>query len=769
MYAQVETLEKRRLLSTVPFPAGKVASTSSLWSVNGNGTGLVQLLKNFASGASGGSGYQAATFNGAVYLRVFNSLWKTDGTPQGTQRVAGLGTSSSMVTWMGVVGQTLYYTELHYDNSEHETYGYLRSTSGTVPVQYGAIYPRIVDGKLYVEVERYLPLRHTYWEVNGTIATQIATPIGAATSGSSGPVDSVMINGKQIYAHDDGVHGNELWLDDGSGKHLAQDIFPGSGSSEPNHLYALHDKVIFFASTPAIPSYSAAISDGILMVNGGDGNDQINISSDGQQTTVTLMNPTWPNVLQSAFDNDEFTQLSINGGAGNDKIDASGVSDPVSFFGEAGDDTIITGGGDDTVDGGDGNDTLDYSGHSEGLSVAWARVTTAAGVDSFHAVETLLCGSGDDDVNIQSYYSSQNGNSQALRYIDGGPGNDTLVYFDQADDGLSVPATVHGGDGNDTLSVDRDGHYLGLTPTSGGFAYYFGDAGDDTFIMHRSFANRDFNGGSGTDSVDYREFSTAGGLYISLDDKPGDGPHGMDNVHSDVEIVYGSVFDDTIIGTSHDDTIVGYTGHDLLIGNGGNDSIVSDQYDTVLEFAPADPPAPASSEPASPPFSLLGGVLTLTGSSAFDQFYVAPRSDDPSRIVASIGIPGVKHIYSLSQVKSIVIQAGDGADRVFLNKVSIPCVIFAGDGNDTVWGSQGLDRIVGGEGDDWINGGAGNDVIYGGAGNDRLFGGGGKDYISGGTGVNVLRGGGGIDRIFGLKSIDDYRGNRGDIVKLVLG
>ena len=54
--------------------------------------------------------------------------------------------------------------------------------------------------------------------------------------------------------------------------------------------------------------------------------------------------------------------------------------------------------------------------------------------------------------------------------------------------------------------------------------------------------------------------------------------------------------------------------------------------------------------------------------------------------------------------------------------------IFAGAGNDTVWG---------GYGDDFIDGGAGNDILMGGWGADTLYARDGqKDYLSGGEGYD---------------------------------
>jgi Ca2+-binding RTX toxin-like protein len=165
-------------------------------------------------------------------------------------------------------------------------------------------------------------------------------------------------------------------------------------------------------------------------------------------------------------------------------------------------------------------------------------------------------------------------------------------------------------------------------------------------------------------------------------------------------------------------------------------------------------------------FNLSSGALTLSGSSDDDVIVVAKFAGDVSKVLVSVN--GVRHIYSRSQISSILVQAGSGDDMVNLDGVSISSKVLAGAGNDTVYGSQAADRISGGDGNDWINAGAGNDTLYGDAGDDKLFGGEGKDYVSGGGGANVLRGGDGVDRILGTKSIDDYRTNRGDIIKLVL-
>lgn len=53
-----------------------------------------------------------------------------------------------------------------------------------------------------------------------------------------------------------------------------------------------------------------------------------------------------------------------------------------------------------------------------------------------------------------------------------------------------------------------------------------------------------------------------------------------------------------------------------------------------------------------------------------------------------------------------------------------------GDGNDQLFGGDGIDTLNGGSGADQLYGGTGNDVLSGGAGADQFFGGLGDDTVS---------------------------------------
>ena len=74
--------------------------------------------------------------------------------------------------------------------------------------------------------------------------------------------------------------------------------------------------------------------------------------------------------------------------------------------------------------------------------------------------------------------------------------------------------------------------------------------------------------------------------------------------------------------------------------------------------------------------------------------------------------------------------------------------IFAGGGNDHVFGTVGNDWIDGGMGDDLIHAGRGNDFIKGGRGHDTIHGGPGNDTIVGGRGDDLIYPGPGNDFVF---------------------
>ena len=108
-------------------------------------------------------------------------------------------------------------------------------------------------------------------------------------------------------------------------------------------------------------------------------------------------------------------------------------------------------------------------------------------------------------------------------------------------------------------------------------------------------------------------------------------------------------------------------------------------------------------------------------------------------------------------------MGGDGQDFIFLG-TDMGSEVFAGKGNDFIFGNKNAERILGNEGDDWIETGTfdgapgdnfdeifahdgidGHDVFLGDGGFDEFIGEGGDDIMVGSPGRGKMAGMSGFD------------------------
>src|SRR5262249_28296938 len=121
---------------------------------------------------------------------------------------------------------------------------------------------------------------------------------------------------------------------------------------------------------------------------------------------------------------------------------------------------------------------------------------------------------------------------------------------------------------------------------------------------------------------------------------------------------------------------------------------------------------------------------------------------------------------TLTQIR---VSVGGGNDTVTIaDAITIPTVIDAGAGADSVKGGGGSDLVFGGAGNDTISAAAGDDNVDAGAGNDSIIGGLGRDLLMGGTGDDIIQGGDGNDLLIGGLGADQLFGQNGDDI-LVAG
>ncbi len=163
-------------------------------------------------------------------------------------------------------------------------------------------------------------------------------------------------------------------------------------------------------------------------IDGGDGSDTLDYSTFGAAVTVNL--GTGVATATGGVGNTE----NVLGGAGNDTITGDGQ-----------DNLIAGGGGDDVLAGGVGNDTVSYATATGAVTVDLGdvapQVTGGAGTDTLSGFENVI-GSG---------YRIGDGFGDTLT----GTADDNQFFI-----AAGALATINGGGGNDSLTVDARGRAL---------------------------------------------------------------------------------------------------------------------------------------------------------------------------------------------------------------------------------------------------------------------------------------------------------------------
>jgi Ca2+-binding RTX toxin-like protein len=173
-------------------------------------------------------------------------------------------------------------------------------------------------------------------------------------------------------------------------------------------------------------------------------------------------------------------------------------------------------------------------------------------------------------------------------------------------------------------------------------------------------------------------------------------------------IVTGTSSTDFLTGFEEPDEINGLEGADALFGGAGNDILNGgDGQDAAFYNFSA---------------SLTPLVLTLSPNIMVDEF----GGQD-----------------ALISIEGLSITATFFDDQVF--GASLDLSVYAGPGNDQLFGAEGNDSLIGAEGDDTLDGGGCFDYLDGGLGNDTLRGGDGDDILFGGDGQDTVDGGPGSD------------------------
>jgi Ca2+-binding RTX toxin-like protein len=436
---------------------------------------------------------------------------------------------------------------------------------------------------------------------------------------------------------------------------------------------------------------------------------------------------------------------TITGDKGNNRLEGRGGDDIIN--GGEGNDILLGGEGDDTINGNEGDDTLNGGSGNNILTGGSGNDTYLFEEDWSQAVIIEAANDGNDTIDftalsldlsfilmpdggsVTSGLRSVSWNGIAPEILKGGSGNDNFAF----ENGASLPVTVHGGGGSNTLDYSNYGSAIALNlqnstatglsgfagiqaligsaladsltgfnadtlftiaganagTVNGSFSFsaienLTGGSGKDTFAFTGSGSLAgNINGGSGSNTLDYSGY-TDGGVQINLGTNQATGLGG------------------TFISIAN------------FIGSPAEDRIIGPDTDTVFQISDANKVTVNGLN--------FDGFESLKGGSGNDSF----------RFADGAGISGT-------------IDGGAGTDTIDFSAYTTGVTANLA-GQFVAGGLTGsitdVENLTGGKGDDTLTGNDSNNIITGGGGRDIMDGGKGNDeYIfnSGwGTGDEII-------------------------------
>ena len=296
-------------------------------------------------------------------------------------------------------------------------------------------------------------------------------------------------------------------------------------------------------------------------------------------------------------------------------------------------------------------------------------------------------GAGDDIVVVDEGNGAFTGSIPTT--IDGGDGNDTIT-------GGSGAETLLGGDGNDSI----DG--------KGGSDVVFLGAGDDTFVWDPGDGSDTVDGQDGTDAMVFN--GAAGNEHFSLS------PNG-----NRLELLRdaGNITMDTAELESVD-----------LNALGGSDTVrVDDLTGTGVTNVNLDLGANDART----------DQVVVEGSAGDDNVIAG---GDASGITVS-GLAATVTIHNQEPTDQLTVEGNDGDDSLSATTLAAQAItptLDGGNGNDRIAGSPGVDVLLGGGGNDTVDGNGSIDFAFLGAGDDTFVWdpGDGSDVVEGQDGADTM-------------------------------
>jgi hypothetical protein len=493
-----------------------------------------------------------------------------------------------------------------------------------------------------------------------------------------------------------------------------------------------------------------------VAVNGSGGADNLAVTSGPSGIAVAGLSASSSII---AFDPGD--ELTVNGGAGADVVNASGLAanavaltlgggpDADTLTGSPGDDTFASNpgdGGSDVVEGAAGADLLaiDGSDAADNLALAAtaARVllTRDGGTTDANDVESadVFPGGGADAVNV----GALTGTDLTDVAVD-------LASPDGSGDGQADNVIVNGTGGDDVITVASNASGVSVGGLAAGSTVTGAEPATDTLTI-ASLA--------GDDVVDATSLQ-ANRIGLTLLGGIGEevflGSQGNDLVQGgdgDDLALLGAGADTFVWNPGDDnDTIEGQAGSDRLLFNGANvaeNISISANGGRLLFLRDIANVTMDADDVEIVDFNALGGAdainvnnlagtdvdqvnlalagaggsgdaaadnVTLFGTNGNDVVSITggPAGLNATGLVTGLAVTGAE-----AASDRLTVSALAGSDAVDASGVAVGAMLL------TLNGGDNNDLLTGGDGDDTLNGGLGDDFLQGGPGNDTLNGGG---------------------------------------------
>ena len=431
-----------------------------------------------------------------------------------------------------------------------------------------------------------------------------------------------------------------------------------------------------------------------------------------------------------------------SGNAGDNIINASGITVAVTLYGLAGNDTLMsstTGNVADTLDGGAGIDTMTGGNGGDTYYVDNAgdkivELSTDTGTDLVRAYVSYTLPAEVEGLYLQAGYAAAiTGTGNALNNtmggnefnntLIGGDGNDT-INATLATNGSSAGGndTLDGGNGNDTLTGGTGNDKL------------LGGAGND--VLNSGNGDNTLDGGTGEDAL------TAGSGNDTLMGGAGndylDGGAGNDKLDggdgNDWLKDTSATGNGTLFGGGGNDLLVAYgtkgttfdggAGNDILVLLGANGSDAGFTSSVSMQGGAGDDTFYLQAAPSAINVKILdaGGndTVRLVGSAGNilvgPDTWVIPPAAMPT--IPTAPSPSVGLVSPGTELISYTLAAG--IENLFADTAATAKYLVGNDLDNNIRGTNAAvgDVLIGGKGNDKLDGGTGADDMVGGAGND---------------------------------------------------